>query len=292
MITKRRLALGAALAIGLGLAATPLPALADSPKGGPAKGAKDKGKEATPATPAQAPTATKPITIQPKELAWGIDRKKLEAIYDKVIDDDFKERYRKVQPGPNMEALDAEVAERKNEFRRSYTEFGKVATGFDSTPLRPEYSYNNGEALMQVDRGGKVRYFFFIGGKLYKVIDVVKLGEKSAWGKTFVDAVAKLAKYYGVEGRIREADAAQNRPFVEVDWRDSTSEIRAIDWGGDQVAMAFQDAVVVANLPNLRKNKESAAGNVDAGVKDVQREKPPAPPPPKPDNKPVVKGKQ
>ena len=241
------------------------------------KPAKDKKAPAT----ADAPTTKKPVTVQPAEMAWGIDKKKLAAIYDKVIDDDYKPKYKKAQPGPGMDRLDAEVAEKKSEFRRSEIQFGNVPNGMDATPLRPEYTYNNKEFLLSIDRGGKTRYFFFIGDKLWKVVEEIKLGEKSAWGKTFDDAVAVLNKYYEVDGRVREADEAAGRPYKEVDWKDSKSQVRAVDWDNGAFGLIFQDSATVAALPTLRKNKETQSKQVDSKVKDAGKKKPEPPPPPK-----------
>ncbi|MBK6512813.1 MAG: hypothetical protein IPG04_01520 [Polyangiaceae bacterium] len=170
----------------------------------PAKTPTTKKKEdKKPAATAEAPTVATPVTIAPKDLAWGIDKKKLATIYDKVIDEDYKPKYQKTQPGPALDRLDAEVAEKKAEFRRSEIQFGSVATGMDQTNLKGEFTYGNKEHLLSIDRGGKTRYFFFIGDKMWKVVDAIKLGEKSQWGKTFDDAVAILNKHYGVAGRAR-----------------------------------------------------------------------------------------
>ena len=287
MTHLRHTSLGASLALGLAVSLVPATsAFAGDPA--PSKGAAaPKGAKAKPAEkPTDAPTVSKAIQIQPKTLTWGIDRTKLGDIYDKVIDEDYKARYAKLQPGsPDMASLDAEVVEKKSEFRRSYTEFNGVATGYDQTPLRPEYTYLNKEALMVVDRGGKVRYFFFIQGKLWKIVDVIKIGEKSKWGKTFVEAAALAAKAYGVEGRVRDADAAQGRPFAEVDWKDSATHVRAVDWGNDQAAFVFEDNATLANIVSLRPNKETSQTAIDAKVKDAGRKDLTPPAPPKPDVK-------
>jgi hypothetical protein len=275
-MNRSRFLVGALLALGLSVGVT-APAFAQ-PKGPPPK---TKPKEAPKASTAEAPTVSKPITIQPKDLAWSIDKKKLGSIYDKQIEEDYKSRYQKTQPGPSMDALDAEVAEKKAEFRRSLIEFGTVPTGMDSTVHRAEYSYNNKEAIMSIERGGKTRTFFFIQDKMWKVTDGIKLGEKSQWGKTFDEAVTKLNTFYGVNGRVREADAAAGRPFKEVDWKDAQTQVRAVDWGNDQFGIVFQDAATAANITTLRKNKDPVRGEVDAKVKDAGRAKEPAGPPPK-----------
>lgn len=289
MKTLRIVTLGAALTLSLGLAGGAVTQDAMAQPKGPAKAApgkpapaapKGKKDDKKPASAAEAPATKKPVTIQPAELAWGIDKKKLATIYDKVIDEDYNARYKKAQPGPEMDRLDAEVAEKKSEFRRSEIQFGNVPTGVDGTPLRPEYTYNNKEFLLSIERGGKTRYFFFINEKMWKVVDALKLGEKSQWGKTFDDAVRILNNYYGAEGRVRDADDAAGRPYKEVDWKDSNTQVRAVDWGNDQFALVFQDSSTVAQLGALRKNKESNAKEIDAKVKDAKAKPTPEPGPP------------
>lgn len=275
--------LGAALGMGMAFSFGAPDAAAQPAKGAPAKAKPGDKKPA--AAAAEAPTTKKAVSIQPSELAWGIDKKRLAAIYDKVIDDDYKARYQKAQPGPQMDRLDAEVAEKKSEFRRSQIDFGTVPNGLDATPLRPEYTYNNKESMLEIERAGKTRYFFFINDKLWKIIDAVKLGEKSSWGKTFDEASAILNKHYGVDGRARAADEAAGRPFNELDWKDTQTQVRAVDWGGDAFAIAFQDSATVSQLPTLRKNKETTGKQVDAKVKDASSKKDP----PKDDKKPAGK---
>lgn len=271
--------LAALVVLSLGLA-SPLASTEAFAQGAPPAKGKPKDKDKKPAAPAEAPTISKPVSIKPEGLAWGIGWKKLAEVYDKVIDEDYKPKYRKVQPGPETDRLDAEVAEKKAEFRRTRTEFNNTTTGYDSTPLLTEYSYNNKESLMVFTRAGKTRYFLFIGDKLWKIIDVEKLGEKARWGKTFDEAVGKINKAYGVDGRVREPDAAAGRPFKEVDWKDAVVQVRAIDWGGDQLAIAFQESATVANLANLRKNTKQDATRVDDKVKDAGKKQPEPPPPP------------
>ena len=288
MKTIRTVTLGAAIALGFGITSI---AAAPSAFAAPTKpGAKADPKK--PAAPAEAPTTSKPVSISPKELAWGIDRKKLGEIYDRVIDEDYKPRYQKTQPGPALNDLDAEVTEKKAEFRRSLIEFKNVATGMDQTPLRSEYTYNNGEALMSIERNGKTRYFFFINNKLWKIVEAIKLGEKAKWGATFDAANTKVGEAYGAEGRVREANPAEGRPFKESDWKDATTQVRLIDWGGDEIGMGFQDAATVAQLSSLRKNKDlSAVNEVDGKVKELGRAKEDPGPPPKADPKGKAKPK-
>jgi len=192
------------------------------------------------------------IAISPSEVAWGIDEKQLIAIYDKVIDADFAERYKKVQPGPDMQALDAEVQQQKDAFRNSKVVFDKAPTGIDSTPLKGEYAYGNKESLMRITRAAKTRDFFFVGGHLWKVVDELPLGEKAMWGRDFQEATGKVGVAYGIAGRARGADTANGRSFSEVDWQDATTQVRAVDWGNGRFALVFQDKKGKPSVPKTK----------------------------------------
>src|SRR4051812_39901518 len=126
---KAKLLLGALLTVGLSLAAvTPATDVSAKPK-----------PEAT----SEPPVVKKAISLTFTNVIWGMSPKQLGDRIDKIIDEDYKPKYKEVQPGIRMRELDAEVAEEKSQFRRSRVDFGKLPTGLDATPLRGEYSYNN-----------------------------------------------------------------------------------------------------------------------------------------------------
>jgi hypothetical protein len=252
------------------------------PPAAPAKDAKPGAKPTASKEAANPPTVQQPISISPNDLAWRIDKKRLAEIYDKVIDGDFKDKYQKVQPGPDMQALDAQVQEQKDVFRRSFIDFGPTPTGIDSTSLKGEYTYNNDEAMMRITRKEKTRDFFFIKGKLWKIVDELSLGDKSQWGKDFQEAVVKISAAYGVPGRICPADMDHGRAALEVDWRDANTQVRAVDWG-DKFGLIFVDLSTLANVGNLRTAKAQTSTGVDPSVQDVMHT--PSQPPVKEDKK-------
>ncbi len=248
------------------------------PTGKPAKGA--------PKAPAGDPNPpmVQAISISPKELMWRIDEKRVGDIYAKVIDNDFKPKYAKVQPGPESMSLDAEVQQQKDVFRRSLLDFGSIPTGIDASPLKGEYTYNNGETMMRITRKGKVRDFFFIQHKLWKIVDEMPLGAGAEWGENFAAAVVKISGSYGVPGRICEPDYERNRPRREVDWRDGNTQVRAIEWDDKTFALVFVDLGTVGQLASWRSNKATQAGGVDPSVQDVMHT-PTQPPPLKEEKK-------
>ncbi len=276
---KAKRLLGAFLAVGLvTLAAAPtVLAAGNKPK-----------KEAAPAAPAtEAPVVSKSIEFPFTGLAWGMTPKQVAATVDKLIDDDYRPLYKEVQPGVKMKALDAQLIEEKDQFRRGRIDFGTLPTGIDSTPLRGEFSYQNKESLMTLNRKGHATHFFFIQDKLWKVIEEVKLSDAYPLGKTFQDVAVKLSAKHGVPGRVLPADAI--RAAVEIDWKDGSTHLRVIQRSDTAIALAYEDNGTVANLVALRPNKPTVDSGIDPSVAAIMRgsggDGPPPPPPPAADKK-------
>ena len=274
---------GAVLAAGLGLS---MMSVASD------VGAQNKGKKtqtaAAPVVAAEPPITKKPIVVEPTGLAWGMNHKQVAELYDKVFDEDYKAKYKAVSPGVKMKALDAALAEEKAAFRRSRVDFGKVPTGLDASQYKGEFTYNNRESVMSITRNGQTRMFFFIQDKLWKFADGYKLSDTGPYGKDFAAAVVKLATQYGVPGRVVAADPAKGHPFAEVDWKDSNTTLRAVQWSDTSLGLIFTDNVTLANIANLRTAKPVVDDGIDPAVAAAVGGG--APPPPDPKDK-TSKGK-
>ena len=231
------------------------------------------------AAPAEAPApSVKKIDLPIAGLAWGQNPKQVGAAIDKLLEADFQPLYKETSPGVKMKALDAQLAEDKDQFRRSRIDFGKLPTGVDASPLRGEFTYNNKEMLMVLTRKGQVTNFFFIQDKLWKVIQEVKFNDATSLGKTFPEVAIKLTGKFAVPGRMLAADA--NRASMEVDWKDSATHLRLIERSEAAHALAFEDVGTVANLASLRANKPVEDNGIDPSVAAIMRGADPAPPPP------------
>lgn len=265
---KAKRLLGALLTVGLSLAAATQATDVS---------AKPKKEEAA----NEPPVVKKAISLALSGVGWGMSPAQLADRIDKVIDQDYVPRYKEVQPGIQMKDLDAQVAEEKSQFRRSRVDFGKLPTGLDATPLRNEFTYNNKEAMMSWTRQGELIYFFFIQDRLWKIIQDKKLSEGHPLGKTYPDAVVKMSADFGVPGRFIPTGSTSGA--VEVDWKDATTHLRAIQRGEAALALGFEDNATVANLSSLRSNKPAADNGIDPDVAAAIRgpSNDPGPPPDK-----------
>ena len=240
--------------------------------------AQRKKKEEAPAT--EPPVTKKAIALTLKGVTWGQSPKQLADLVDGMLDDDYRPLYKGVQPGIKMKELDGQLAEDKAQFRRSRVDFGKLPTGLDASPLRGEYSYNNRECVMSLGRKGELTYFFFIQEKLWKLIEERKLSDSSGLGKTYPEAVVKVSTTYGVAGRV--VPPAPGRFAVEVDWKDATTHLRAIQRSDTALGLAFEENATLANLDSLRSNKPVDDNAIDPDVAAAMRGKAPDQGPPDP----------
>lgn len=238
----------------------------------------------------------KSFQIPPKGMRWGLSLEGIAKIYDDSIKAEMLPLFKKAEPGLELNALEDELKLRQGELRRSRLEFGSTPTGLDSTALKGEYSYNNGESMATVtQRSGTKRYFFFFSDRVWKVYDEHKLKAGGTLGADFKEAVQVLTKRFGVAPKLIPSDYEKGRPFDEAEWRDPEKVIRAID-RGNVLAVAYSDRKVQENLGDYRKNKgePGALGKSEEGLdKDVQAAMRRAPePPPNKDEKKDKKKKK
>ncbi len=233
---------------------------------------------------ANEPAATKKaISIPLAGVTWGQSPAQVASAIDNLFDDDYRPLYKGVQPGIRMRELDAQIAEDKSAFRRSRIDFGKLPTRADATPLKGEYTYNNREALYVLTRKGFVTNLFFIQEKLWKIIEEHKFSDTHPLGKTFPEAVVKLSTGYGVAGRVLQPEGA--RYWIEVDWKDATTHLRAIQRGDTGMGLAYEENATLASLGSLRSAKPVDDNGIDPDVAAAIRGKDAPPPPPKDDKK-------
>jgi hypothetical protein len=246
----------AALGLGIGLlAAAERPAMAKAPAASGGSGVIEKSMQ-----------------ISPKGLRWGLSLEAIAKIYDGVIEQDMLPLFRKAQPGLELDALNEEQKNRKGALRRSRIEFGSTPTGVDSSALKGEYSYNNGESLAVITLpSGTKRHFFFFSDRLWKIYDEHKLKKDGNLGENFQEAVKALSKRFGAAPRMIQADYDKGRPFDEAEWKDPDKVIRAID-RGQTLAVVYSDRKIQEDLGHYRKTKvETGPEPIDKDVAAVTK---------------------
>jgi hypothetical protein len=237
---------------------------------------------ATPKGPA--PAAADPPTVGSlapilSGFKWGVTHLDVTKIYNAtggLFDVEYDPVLAKMQPGVRMQSLEADRENRKSAFASSFLEFKDTPTGYDVTGLKGEYTYRNHEEIMNVDKDGKRRYFFFIGAppgeRLWKIYDEVPLNSSGSLGTTYQEAVTKLNTTLGVAGRIRAADPSQGMFATTADWQDTTSHLRAVDRSSEKiVAVVLEDRQTLSALAGLRSVKADDPLAMDPSISAITK---------------------
>jgi len=213
-----------------------------------------------------------------EQFRWGqthLDVIRLMTQTGGVFDNDYNAQLARMQPGVAMQAVEAERDQKKTFFEQSWVQFNDTPTGFDNTSIKGEYTYRNHESVMYVDRGGKRRYFFFIGTppgeRLWKIFDAIPLKQGGLLGATYQEAVTKLNVQYSVPARIRAAIMSQGLAHTEADWQDGSTHLRADDLGDGNVAVVLEERNTLGNLAQLRANKEVDPLAMDPSIAAITR---------------------
>jgi hypothetical protein len=234
---------------------------------------------AAPAAAADAPIVQTVGTLL-EGFKWGVNHNDVIKVYNATDTGRFDQEYNpilaKMQPGVRMQALEADRENRKAAFAATFTEFKDTPTGYDATGLKGEYSYKNHEAIMNVDKDGKRRYFFFFGSppgeRFWKFYDEIALKDGGPLGKTYQEAVTKLNVAMGVAGRIRAADPTQGVMYTTTDWQDGTTHVRAVDRSFEHlVGVALEEGQTYRSLSQLRANKEEDPLAMDPSISAITR---------------------
>jgi hypothetical protein len=253
---KRTTSFAAACALGIVLAIQGAAALAASPKG-------------------DAPVVATLAALHEKELRWGLSHQEVIDIYDQpgaLFDREYAPLLANLQPGSDMQKLEAARDSRKQNFKHAYAVFSDSPSGYDVTPLHSEYTYNNDEGIQRVFKDGKNRSFFYIKDRLWKIYDEIPLKADGPLGDTYQSAVSKLNALLGVTGRVRGADAALGLERTTTDWQDTMSHLRADDRSGEHlVGIVLEDKRTLANLATLRANKPQDPFAIDPSITAVTK---------------------
>jgi hypothetical protein len=218
----------------------------------------------------EAPTVPSLASLMQKEIRWGMAHSEVVTAYNRptgLFDHEYAPQLARLQPGVEMDQLQADRDSRKVNFERSYTEFLDSPTGYDIGALHEEYTYKNEEAIQHLFKDGRNRYFFYIKDHLWKIYDEVPLKADGPLGESYQDAVAKLSALLGAPARIRAADAARGLSRPTSDWQDNSTHLRAIDRSSEHlIGIVLEDKRTLSNLASLRPNKPQDPFALDPSI--------------------------
>jgi hypothetical protein len=227
----------------------------------PAAGAAGQGSAAP------TPTVASVAGVMDSHLHWGMSHQQVIDAFNRpggIFDDEYRPKLAHMQPGTQMQMVEADENNRRAALAGSYVHFDDDPLGFDSTPIHAEYTYHNNEGMLWVRRLGTKTFLFFFGpggggDRFWKVYDEVPLRAGGPLGATFDDAVAKLTQAFNARPRMLQPGTTipevGRLEAPTADWQDSTSHVRLIDRSDEHLAgVVIEENSTRSRLVELRPN--------------------------------------
>jgi hypothetical protein len=257
------------LALGLSMLGFAAPANAQ----GSARPATRVARAPRDAKPARPHKATPVSADHKKALAelyggfkFGMTKDEVIAVFSKQLDERYDE---KIKATTDLAAQDRLRRDKKNEVSRlqdSYISFEtSKPSPWDVSIVEEEFAHNTNEAMLErwENQGGKNqrRFFFFYGGKLWKMfvsLDVSILPEDKKNFATFRQVM---------EGKYGPGDVEAGK----ITWRTPEFDVRAIDKlkTYDALALVIEDPRAKKEIVALREAKAPPPKDTSSVIKAV-----------------------
>lgn len=200
------------------------------------------------------------------ELRWGMSKAELIKLLRTQVRVEFEQRVKAERDILRQDALYQEAKDRAQRISENYVEFNGQKTGWDVSPIRPEFTHGNREAMLVVTSKSSRDMYFFIQGKLWKWFR-----ELTPDAGLAVDPDAMLAGFKrrfgpGKPQRERRGDTGV---YPGSSWSDGSTLVTALR-RGSEICLIFEDASIIPRLAVLRHSvqpkhgKDKAAAAVDS----------------------------
>jgi hypothetical protein len=157
-----------------------------------------------------------------------------------------------------------------------YVKFDGQRTGMEVGIAGEEFRHGSGESVLQARESQNDRYYFFIGGKLWKMFNV--LPSSAAEGGSFEAFLAPLQQKHGRPTRVQRAKQGAERVPVAAIWRDGRTQLEARDRSEFFQSFTFSvaDRRVQQRIEDLRgKPSDARPDSTDALIERATSDRPP-----------------
>ncbi|GEM_PF-4190159 len=151
------------------------------------------------------------------ELPFGKGHDEVLAVLAERLEEQLKPVLKVTGNARERDSMKEGLRRSIDEVRASYAEFKGQQTPYAVSVVADEYRDNVGEALMRYAYVSNHAYFFFSGGKLWKLLLCLEDG-------TLAQHVAKGLERYGQAADVFWADEAKTLPLRSA-WKDTTFEV-------------------------------------------------------------------
>jgi hypothetical protein len=182
---------------------------------------------------------------------WGMSKAELIAVLKAEIHAQFEQRIKVERDIMRQDALYQAAEERTRRLHSNYVEFDGNKTGWDVSPIAPEFSHGNSESMLVVTTDSSRDLYFFVRGKLWKWYRELSSGTgASASADELYDEVQAR---FGAGRAQREHLSEAHLAYPGVVWFDARTRVTLIRRGGE-ACLIFEDTGAADRLAALHKN--------------------------------------
>ena len=221
------------------------------------------------AVPSLAAAEASPIATAMGDLRWGLNEHEVSAFAQRELAVSYNAEIAKTKDAGKQAKLKADLKRAQADVARSPVEFQGGKSRWDSSPIAGEYTYDNGESMLVAKGAGADSYYFFLNGKLWKVVKVVDKQTAGDFKKFSKSVEDKFGKGRNKKGEVTPGQG--NTQWLE--YLDRNSRLRATDASDKRggYAMIFEEMATVRELASTRPQKPTRlAGQSDADEADTK----------------------
>lgn len=200
------------------------------------------------------------------EIKWGDDKGE---VIKKLKDEklaELRERDDLKRDRVLMQREKKRVMDQMDDVEESFEKLDDAGS-YRVSVISDEFTPKNNESLLRIKDKVANRFFFFVDGKLYKL--VVAYNQDYLKGVGFESFVVQTAKKYGKPVSTEYGEVDGEEELVQAVWKDGQTQLRVENKKAffGTFTMAFTDRSTLERLENLRR----AAGGSDKREEGVSK---------------------
>jgi hypothetical protein len=209
-------------------------------------------------------------------LKWGDSVEAVQTALKKRIETRYAKLLEETSEALEQRELRGRLNREVQDLLAGYTKFDGQKTAFEVGVVGEEFKHGTGESVLMVRENKADRYFFFIGGKLWKLF--VSYSADTIKDVKFADFVEKTRKKYGRPFKIEKAGQGNDRVATRAEWRDRQTLLEARDRTAffQTYTLSFSHRPVRERIEDLRGKPATGRTSdpADALIEAATKEKP------------------
>ena len=208
-------------------------------------------EEATQSPGAAASGAQERVTAAMGDLRWGMSRRAVLITLKKQLRAEFEEKIRVEQDIVRQDALYEESRERFRAIKDGFVEFNGRKTGWDISPLAPEFRHGSHEAMLVVRGAGIRDHYFFINDRLWKWYREIPVAKSGGF-----DGMSELmAEQFGRAQVVDRPRDEHSPAYASMSWDTRDTRVTVFDRGAE-TCLVFEARKTLKHLAVLRRNAQ------------------------------------